>query len=257
MGGPSRFLLVRTPELGEPNVSLISSEKRESDSCFLVRWLYMKGLHVFHGFMAAALAALPVMARATAGHSMAGHSMGGHVGMAPRVSGGHRGMAPQIFGGRVGMPPHISSSRGFAHEFGRFDHRHDFAFRHHDFDRFRDRDFDRDDRFFHHRHFFFGFDFASFGFPWWYPYPYYYGYPYDYSYYDYGPAYDYQYWNDLAVSVQSELARRGYYQGAIDGVIGSGSREAIRAFQAAQGLPVTGVIDRKVLKALGISYRSA
>src|SRR5271166_5527713 len=218
----------------------------------------MKGLHVFHGIIAAALAALlPVTARAAPGHSMAGHGMGGHVGMAPRVSGGHRGMEPQIFGGRVGMPPHISSSRGFAHEFGRFDHRHDFAFRHHDFDRFRDRDFDRDDRFFHHRHFFFGFDFASFGFPWWYPYPYYYGYPYDYSYYDYGPAYDYQYWNDLAVSVQSELARRGYYHGAIDGVIGSGSQQAIRGFQAAQGLPLTGRIDPTLLKALGVSYRSA
>jgi hypothetical protein len=219
----------------------------------------MKGLFVSHWLMAAAFTALlPVMARAGAGHSMGGHNMGGHVGMAPRISGGHRGMAPQIFGGRVvGMPPHISSGRGFGHEFGRFDHRHNFAFRHHDFDRFRDRDFDRDDRFFHHRHFFFGFDFASFGFPWWYPYPYYYGYPYDYSYYDYGPAYDYQYWNDLAVSVQSELARRGYYHGAIDGVIGSGSRQAIRGFQSAQGLPVTGVIDRKVLKALGISYRSA
>jgi hypothetical protein len=244
----------------------------------------MKGLHVFQGLMAAALAALlPVTARAGAGHSMGGHNMGGHVGMAPRVSGGHVGMAPQIFGGRVGMPPHISSGRGFGHEFGRFDHRHDFAFRHHDFerfrdrdfhrddrffehrhhfafhhdgDRFRDRDFDRDDRFFHHRrHFFFGFDFASFGFP--YPYPYYYDYPYDYSYYDYGPAYDYQYWHDLAVSVQSELARRGYYHGSIDGVIGAGSREAIRAFQAAQGLQVTERIDPKLLKALGISYRTA
>ena len=188
---------------------------------------------------------------------MAGHSMGGHVGTAPHVSEGHRGMAPQNFGGRAGMPPHISSSRGFGHEFRHFDHHHDFAFRHHDFDRFRDRDFDRDDHFFRHRRDFFGFDFASFGFPWWHPYPYYYDYPYDYSYYNYGPAYDYQYWNDLAVSVQSELARRRYYQGAIDGIIGSGSREAIRAFQAAQGLPVTGVIDHKLLKALGISYRSA
>lgn len=214
----------------------------------------MKGLNVFHGLMAVFAALLPVMARANPGHSMAGHSMAGHT-MAGHTMGGHVGMAPRVSGGHRGMPPHISSSRGFGHEFGRFDHRHDFTFRHHDFDRFRDRDFDRDDRFFHHRHDFFGFDFASFGFPWWYPY--YYDYPYDYSYYDYGPAYDYQYWNDLAVSVQSELARRGYYQGAIDGVIGFGSREAIRAFQAAQGLPVTGVIDRKVLKALGISYRSA
>lgn len=175
-------------------------------------------------------------------------------------------MAPPISRGRVGMAPPISRGRGFGHEFGRFDHRHDFAFRDHDFDRFRhhsfdrERDFDRDDRFFRHR-FFFDFDFVSFGYPWWYPsypYPYYYyGYPYDYSYYDYGPAYDYQYWNNLAVSVQSQLTRRGYYHGRINGVIGFGSRQAIRAFQAAQGWPVTGRIDSKLLKALGISYRSA
>jgi hypothetical protein len=46
------------------------------------------------------------------------------------------------------MAPHISGGRGFGREFGRFAHRHDFAFQHHDFDRFRDRDFHRDDRFF-------------------------------------------------------------------------------------------------------------
>jgi len=55
---------------------------------------------------------------------------------------------------------------------------------------------------------------------------------------------------------QSELAQRGYYQGAIDGVIGSDSREAIRAFQAAQGLPVTGAIDTKLLNAPGIKYKT-
>jgi hypothetical protein len=112
---------------------------------------------------------------------------------------------------------------------------------------------------FPNRRFFFAFDFVSFGFPWWYPYaayyPYpYYGPPYDYSYNQYGPAYDYQYWSNLAVSVQSKLAQRGYYHGPLDGVIGSDSRQAIRAFQAAQGLPVTGVIDPKLLNALGISY---
>jgi hypothetical protein len=217
----------------------------------------MKRLSIFPGLMAALAFLLPAMARADSGHSMAGHSMGGHGGMAPHVSGGHTGMSPQIRGGRVGTPPHISSSRGFGHEFGHLDHRHDLAFRHRDFDRFRDRDFDHDNRFFHHRHDFFGFDFASFGFPWWYPYYYYYDYPYDYSYDDSGPAYDYQYWTNLAVSVQSELARRGYYQGPIDGVFGPGSRKAIQAFQAAAGLPVTGVIDRKVLKALKVDYRSA
>ena len=57
------------------------------------------------------------------------------------------------------MAPNFSSGRGFGH----FDHRRDFAFRHHGGDRF----------FFRHQNrFFFGFDFAAFGLPWWYPYPY-------------------------------------------------------------------------------------
>jgi hypothetical protein len=129
-------------------------------------------------------------------------------------------------------------SRGFAHD-NRFFDRHRFV----DHDRFFDND--RDDRFFfrHHDRFSFASDFVSFGFPWWYPYPNYYGYQYDYSSYDYGPAYDAQYWNNLAVSVQSELARRGHYQDPVEGVIGSDSRQAIRASQAAQGLLVTGSID--------------
>jgi peptidoglycan hydrolase-like protein with peptidoglycan-binding domain len=52
--------------------------------------------------------------------------------------------------------------------------------------------------------------------------------------------------------VQSELSRRGYYQGPIDGVIGAGSRRAIRSFQTDQGLPVTGAIDGKLLSALRV-----
>ena len=88
------------------------------------------------------------------------------------------------------------------------------------------------------------------------PVSYYDGDPYGYSSYDYGSAYDYQYWTALTVSVQSELARRGYYHGAIDGVTGSDSIQAIRGFQAAQGLPVTGRINPKLLKALGVSYNA-
>jgi hypothetical protein len=170
---------------------------------------------------------------------MGGGIGGGHMGGG--MGGGH--------GGR-GMAPHSSGGRGPVHTFGHFDHRNDFGFRHHDFD--------RDDRFFRHHHnrFFFVFDFAAFGFPWWYP-DYYYGYPYYYPYYGYEPVYDPQYWTNLAVSVQSGLAQRGYYHGAIDGEIGSGSRQAIRAFQAAQGLPVTGMIEPKLLKALGIKYKTA
>jgi hypothetical protein len=117
----------------------------------------------------------------------------------------------------------------------------------------------QDHRFVHrHSHFLFGFDFVAFGFPYWwyvdYGYPYY-GYPYydypdDYANYDSGPIYDDKFWQDLAKKVQSELARRGYYQGQINGVIDSNSQQAIRAFQKAQGLPVTGLIDPGVLRAL-------
>jgi peptidoglycan hydrolase-like protein with peptidoglycan-binding domain len=51
-------------------------------------------------------------------------------------------------------------------------------------------------------------------------------------------------------AVQSALTKRGYYRGPIDGVIGASSRRAIRAFQANQGSPVTGLIDRKLISAL-------
>jgi hypothetical protein len=191
----------------------------------------MKTTQLFHWLAAAAVAAsLPV----TAARAMSGHSGGGFTG-----------------GGT-----HGSSGRGSSHQFGS---RHDVGnrFADHRFadHRFADRRFfhhDRDDHFFHHHNrFFFGFDFVAFGFPyWWYPDYYYYGYPYDYASYDYSPVYDYRYWYGLATAVQTELARRGYYHGSIDGLMGSGSREAIRAFQQAQGLPVTGVIDPALLKAL-------
>lgn len=107
------------------------------------------------------------------------------------------------------------------------------------------------DHFFHHHHrFFFGFDVAAFGFPyWWYP-DYYYGYPYGYADYSESPVYDYRYWAGLATAVQTELARRGYYHGSIDGLIGQGSREAIRTFQKSNNLPITGLIDPPLLKAL-------
>jgi Putative peptidoglycan binding domain len=57
------------------------------------------------------------------------------------------------------------------------------------------------------------------------------------------PLYDYRYWAGMATAVQTELANRGYYHGSIDVAIGPGSREAIRAFQKANNLPVSGLID--------------
>jgi Putative peptidoglycan binding domain len=215
----------------------------------------MKSLHAFRAVAAATLTALlPITARAGFGPHMGGFG-GGHMG-GFGGTGSHHSMGGAVRGGS-----HVFMGNRFGHD-GRFFNNHRFVHNDHFFDHRFDhgRFFHDHDRFFHHHRNIFVFDFVSFGFPWWYPYPYYYGYPYGYPY-DYAysdPAgYDYQYWNDLAMSVQSELARRGYYSGSLDGVIGPNSRRAIRAFQAAQGLPVTGIIDAKLLKALRISYRTA
>jgi len=58
--------------------------------------------------------------------------------------------------------------------------------------------------------------------------------------------------DDLAVDVQRELRRRGYYRGAIDGDVGPGTRSAIYYYQADRGLSRTGRIDRTLLRSLGI-----
>ena len=202
------------------------------------------------------------------GHGGGGfHGGGFHGGFA-----GHSSGRAFSMGGHSVMVPHFSRASGFARGLGSHDapsragRGNDTGFWSPDDGRFRDRDFgrhghsrDHGDRFFrHHRHFFNDFDFVAFGFPyWWYPdygyvdygYPDY-GYSDEYAYNDSAPVYDDQYWQDLAMKVQSELSRRGYYDGPIDGVIGSASRRAIRAFQEAQGLPATGRIDPNVLRAL-------
>ena len=176
----------------------------------------MKTTRVFHWLLAAAFAAsLPVTAGA-----MSGHQMGGFTG------GGFHGSSAHGIGNRFG--PHPGFNRFAGHN----------------------RFFHNNQRFFFNRRFFFGFDVVAFGFPyWWYP-DYYYGYPDDYANYDTSPVYDYRYWAGMATAVQTELANRGYYHGSIDGAIGPGSRDAIRAFQRANNLPVTGLIDPSLLKAL-------
>ena len=123
--------------------------------------------------------------------------------------------------------------------------------------------------------------FGGFGYPFGFGgYPYGYGYyPYDYGYYPYGygynpygdgyPAYG-TYYNtgappvysgeangyggsSVIAQVQQILARNGYYRGAIDGVIGSGTRGAIRAYERAHGLAVDGRINRQLLARMGLA----
>ena len=119
---------------------------------------------------------------------------------------------------------------------------------------------------------------GSFGYPFFGYYPYYgsyypYGYssyyPYDYSYSDDG-AYsgDAGYYRrsgaadgantyngggaSIVVQVQRQLSRDGFYQGAIDGVMGSRTQYAIRAYERSHGLPVDGEIDNQLLGTMGL-----
>ena len=114
----------------------------------------------------------------------------------------------------------------------------------------------------HHRHhrssivFIGGFGYP-FGYPYWYDgfYPYGYGYGYGYGYDNYDPAgygdaaaYD----GSLVAQVQTRLARAGLYRGAIDGVMGSETRRAIRAYQRSNGLRADGTITKPLIATMGL-----
>ena len=87
----------------------------------------------------------------------------------------------------------------------------------------------------------------------WYPA---YGYDPYYSTYTYDePIYGY---NDLQpgeviVQVQTALQEQGYYDDAVDGLIGPRTRRALSDFQRDRGLPVTAAIDGPTLQALGLN----
>jgi hypothetical protein len=92
---------------------------------------------------------------------------------------------------------------------------------------------------------FFGHHFV-FGSPWPGSYdPYYLGaYPYDnYT----TPGY-----SGVILAVQRALAQLDYYHGPLDGIAGPQTERAIRWFQSADRLPVTGEIDSATLRALRI-----
>ena len=86
----------------------------------------------------------------------------------------------------------------------------------------------------------------------WFPYWWYDGYGYGYDY-----AYDAINWQELAMKVQSQLTQRGYYHGPINGVIDSNTRQAIRAFQKANSLHETGLVDPGLLTSLQLSVPRA
>ena len=58
--------------------------------------------------------------------------------------------------------------------------------------------------------------------------------------------------NDVK-KLQQALQDRGHYCGEIDGVMGLRTRASIRGFQKAENLPVTGEIDLKTARKLGVA----
>ena len=115
-----------------------------------------------------------------------------------------------------------------------------------------------------------GFGYPYYGYGYGYPYsygnyPYGYGYgsyPYGYSYgSDYYPGdYTYGYYrsggynSSIVFEVQRRLARAGYYRGPIDGVMGPGTRWAIRAYERDHGLRMDGTISGPLIRNMGLRY---
>ena len=141
------------------------------------------------------------------------------------------------------------------------------------------RDWDR-----HHAHFDHGHVFVFTNGFWWglypwdyYPYDAYGSYPsdyYDYRYgsndypsdsYDYNTEDPYSYYSGYAApaqssnavvsSVQSQLAKLGYYRGAVDGVAGDETQAAIARYQEENDLSVTGTVTAATLQSLGLAGR--
>ena len=88
---------------------------------------------------------------------------------------------------------------------------------------------------------------------WWYPA---WGYDPYYSYYDYnGPIYGYDGLqpDEVIANVQAVLQQLGYYEYAVDGVLGPATQAAIANYQRDYGLSVTGAIDPSTVRSLGLS----
>jgi len=86
----------------------------------------------------------------------------------------------------------------------------------------------------------------------WYPA---YGYDPYYSTYAYDePIYGYNNLDpgQVIANVQTALQEQGYYNDAVDGLIGPNTRAALRNFQRDRGLPITAAIDGPTLQALGL-----
>ena len=58
---------------------------------------------------------------------------------------------------------------------------------------------------------------------------------------------------DEVVTLQKKLKQWGYYDGAVDGVFGSGMEKAVQYFQRKNGLAADGIVGAKTAAALGMT----
>ncbi len=58
---------------------------------------------------------------------------------------------------------------------------------------------------------------------------------------------------DEVVILQKKLKQWGYYNGAVDGIFGSGTEKAVQYFQRKNGLTADGIVGTKTAAALGMN----
>lgn len=58
------------------------------------------------------------------------------------------------------------------------------------------------------------------------------------------------------IQIQKKLKNWGYYEGAVDGIFGSKTEDAVKKFQRKNGLKVDGIAGTNTLKAMGIQSSS-
>ena len=58
---------------------------------------------------------------------------------------------------------------------------------------------------------------------------------------------------DMVKTIQTKLKNWGYYDGAVDGVFGTSTQEAVKYFQRQNGLTVDGVVGSATARALGLT----
>ena len=58
---------------------------------------------------------------------------------------------------------------------------------------------------------------------------------------------------DEVVTLQKKLKQWGYYDGAVDGIFGTGTEKAVQYFQRKNGLTADGIVGSKTAAALGMT----